>query len=285
MMLIKIAMILMLIACIFVAPVSAKPAEPVSSFSNGNLLNAFWLCFVPVFFTYGGYQQSINFGSDVPTAARTMPRAIFFGIAIILTLYLLVNFSYFRVLGLEGLKHSTALAAEMAGVLLGDYAYRLVAVVMFISVMAYVNASILSNPRVYYAMAEEKILPPIFKRVNERTQVQEFSVTIFVTFMIITLFLTSSFSKVLNYVMFFDSIALASAAAALFVLRYRAKRNGEAEGIYKMRGYPWMPAIFIIVYLLVNISVMVSNPWAALIGFGLFLSGLPLYWGLKKLVN
>ncbi len=285
MMVIKISLIVMLIACIFVVPASPAVSTPVSTLSNVDLLNAFWLCFVPVFFTYGGYQQSMNFGSDVPNASQTMPRAIFYGIAIILTLYLLVNFAYFHVLGLEGLKNSTALAAEMAGVILGDYAFKIVAVVMFIGVMAYVNASILSNPRVYYAMAEEKILPAIFKRVNERTQVQEFSVTVFVAFMILTLFLTSSFSKVLNYVMFFDSIALASAAAALFVLRHRAKRNGEPEGIYKMRGYPWMPAIFIVIYMLVNVSVMVSNPQAAVIGLGLFISGLPLYWGLKKLVN
>src|SRR5258708_18189672 len=171
----------------------------------------------------------------------------------------------------------------MARVLLRDYAFRAVAIIMFIGVMAYVNASILSNPRVYYAMAEEKILPLIFKKVNERTQVQEFSVTVFVAFMILTLFLTSSFSKVLNYVMFFDSISLASAAAALFVLRHRAKKEAEPEAIYKMNGYPWMPAILIVIYMLVNISVMVSNPQAAAVGMGLFVSGLRLYWGFKRL--
>jgi APA family basic amino acid/polyamine antiporter len=150
--------------------------------------------------------------------------------------------------------------------------------------MAYVNASIMSNPRVYYAMAEDKVLPSIFKRLNERTQVQEFAVTFFVGFMIITLFLTSSFSKVLNYVMFFDSIALVSASASIFVLRYRAKKNGEQKDIYKMKGYPWLPAVFIITYSLVNISILISNPQASVIGFILFLSGLPLYWILKKLI-
>jgi APA family basic amino acid/polyamine antiporter len=151
--------------------------------------------------------------------------------------------------------------------------------------MAYVNASILSNPRVYYAMAEDRVLPAIFKKVNERTQVQEFSVTVFVAFMILTLFLSSSFSKVLNYVMFFDSIALASAAAALYVLRHRAKKGGDPPGIYKMEGYPWMPAIFIVTYTLVNVSVMVSNPQTSGIGFLLFISGLPLYLILKKLIE
>jgi APA family basic amino acid/polyamine antiporter len=189
------------------------------------------------------------------------------------------------VLGFEGLKNSNTLAADVARVLLGDVAFKVVAVIMFLSVMAYVNASIMSNPRVYYAMAEDKVLPAIFKKVNSRTQVQEFGVTIFVAFIVLTLFFSSSFIQVLGYVMFFDSISLITASAAIFVLRHRAKKSGEPEGIYKMKGYPWMPAFFILVYTLVNISVLISNPQASLIGFVLFLSGFPLYLALRKLIQ
>jgi basic amino acid/polyamine antiporter, APA family len=284
-MLIKIALIVMLIAAVFIAPVPAVSAPEESTASGFSWLHAFWLCFVPVFFTYGGYQQTMNFGGDITDAARNMPRAIFYGMAIILTLYLLVNFSYFRVLGFEGLKNSTTLAADVARVLLGDYAFKTIAIIMFLSVMAYVNASIMSNPRVYYAMAEDKVLPSIFKKVNNRTQVQEFGVTIFVAFIVLTLFFSSSFIQVLGYVMFFDSISLITASAAIFVLRHRAKQSGDPAGIYIMKGYPWMPACFIIVYALVNISVLVSNPQASLIGFILFLSGFPLYLLLRKLIQ
>jgi APA family basic amino acid/polyamine antiporter len=285
-MIIKISLIILLIAAIFVAPTPSLVEAPAKiSLTSTDWLKAFWLCFVPVFFTYGGYQQTMNFGSDIPNAARNMPRAIFYGIAIILSLYLLVNFSYFRVLGFEGLKNSTTLAADVARVLLGDSAFKIVAIIMFLSVMAYVNASIMSNPRVYYAMAEDKVLPPIFKRVNSRTQVQEFAVSVFVAFIVLTLFFSSSFTQVLSYVMFFDSISLITASAAIFVLRHRAKKNGDPEGIFKMRGYPWLPAFFIIVYSLVNISVLISNPQASLIGFILFLSGFPLYLGLRRIIK
>jgi APA family basic amino acid/polyamine antiporter len=261
-----------------------KP-ETAAVESTGFSFNSFWLCFVPVFFTYGGYQQTMNFGADVPNAGRTMPRAIFWGIAIILTLYLLINISYYNVLGMEGIRSSTALASDMAERILGSSASKVIAVVMFLSVMAYVNASIMSNPRVYYAMAEDKVLPPIFKRLNERTQVQEFSTSFFVAFMVITLFLTSSFSKVLNYVMFFDSISLITASAAIFVLRHRARSNRINPDIYKIPFYPWLPAIFVITYTLVNASILVSNPIAATIGFVLFLSGWPLFYALRRISN
>lgn len=283
-MIVKILMIILLILAVFGASGPVHAAAQPGPLQGMDWIKAFFLCFVPVFFTYGGYQQTINFGSDIRNASRNIPRSIFFGIAIILSLYLLVNFSYFRVMGFEGLKNSPALAADMAGVVFGDYAYKAVALVMFVSVLAYVNASVMSNPRIYYAMAEDKVLPPIFKRVNEKTQVQEFALTLFVAFIVLTLFIFTSFRKVLDYVMFFDSIALATAAASIFILRHRAKREGEQEGIYKMKLFPLVPVIFILVYTLVNVSVLWSNREAAGIGFILFVSGLPLYYGLRRLV-
>jgi basic amino acid/polyamine antiporter, APA family len=276
-------MMALLITAIFI------PAEPQAvvtpSLTFGSQVHSFWLCFLPVFFTYGGYQQTMNFGSDVQNATRTMPRAIFFGIAIILVLYLLLNYSYYHVLGIEGIRNSTALASDMAAHIFGPYASRAVAVVMFLSVMAYVNASIMSNPRVYFAMAEDKVLPRVFARINERTQVLGFSTTFFVTFMVLTLFLTSSFSKVLDYVMFFDSISIIAAAAAIFILRYRAKQQGEKPDVYKIPFYPWLPAIFVVTYTLVNISIIYRNPYGSLIALGLFLTGWPLFFALKKLIS
>ncbi|MEI9919474.1 MAG: amino acid permease [Bacteroidota bacterium] len=283
-MLIKITLMILLIGAVFFS--SAAPETPSASIPIGTQLNSLWLCFVPVFFTYGGYQQTMNFGSDVPNAGRTMPRAIFYGIAIILTLYMLINISYYYVLGMDGMRGSMALASDMAYVIFGPYASKVIAVVMFLSVMAYVNASIMSNPRVYYAMAEDKVLPKIFAQLNEKTQVLGFSTSVFVAFMVITLFLTSSFSKVLNYVMFFDSIALISAAAAIFVLRKRAAVSNELNtDVYKIPFYPWLPLVFIVVYALVNVSILVSNPFAAMMGFILFISGWPLFFVLKKIVN
>jgi len=72
--------------------------------------------------------------------------------------------------------------------------------------------------------------------------------------------------QVLNYVMFFDSIALAALPQPLFVLRHRLESPGDLRGFIKMIGYPWIPAIFIIVYTLVNVSVMGQSP-SSLIGF------------------
>jgi basic amino acid/polyamine antiporter, APA family len=284
-MVIKIGMMLLLISLIFVSHTPTPSIAAYTLLSLGGSGKAFLLCFVPVFFTCGGYHMMINFGSDIKEPQKNLPKSIFFGIAIAFTLYLFVNLAYYYVLGFEQIKTTNALAADMVSVIFGSIGFKITAVVMFIAVLAYVNASILANPRVYYAMAEDGVLPAILKQVNQKTQVQEWALTLYITFMILTLFLLSSVQKILDYVMFFDSISLSMAVATVFVLRHRAKKQGEPADIYKMIGYPVLPILFILVYTGVNVSVLVNNPSAAIIGLVLFLSGWPLFYVLRSLIK
>jgi APA family basic amino acid/polyamine antiporter len=285
-MILKLSMLVLLISAVFF--VKGEHADEISVIQNqsgSDMWKAFALCFIPVFFTYGGYQQTMNFGNDIPNARRTMPRAIFYGITIVLVIYLAVNYSYYKVLGLGTLQHTNTLASDITGLMFGPIAYKLVSVIMFFSVMAYVNVSVMSNPRIYFAMAEDKVLPPIFKRLNNKTQVQEFALTLFCIFILLTLFFMASFQKILEYVMFFDSISLITAASAIFILRYRAKKEGDPGNIFKIKGYPYLPAFYILIYMAVNISVLYANPTAATWGFILFVSGLPLYYLIKFVLN
>ena len=194
--------------------------------------------------------------------------------------------SGFSVLGFDHLATTKTLASDMIATLFGKTASIFLSLVMFFAVMAYVNVSILSNPRVYYAMAEDKVLPSLFMKVNPKTQVQEFGVLVFCGFIFITLFFMQSFQKILEYVMFFDSISLITAASAIFILRKRAKENKTDESeIFKLKLYPWLPIFYILVYILVNISVFISNKAAFGWGAVLFLSGFPLFYLIRKAIN
>jgi basic amino acid/polyamine antiporter, APA family len=278
-MFVKLGLLALLISAVFFLDgKETHESTALPALTSAEMLKAFTMCFIPIFFTYGGYQQTINFGKDIDDARRKMPRAIFFGISIILLVYLGVNYSFYKVLGLSGLAHSSTIAADVTGLMFGSIAYKVVALIMFLSVMAYVNVGLMANPRVYFAMAEDNILPPIFKRINNKTQVQEFALTIFCVFILLTLFFLSSFQKILEHVMFFDSIGFITASAAIFILRSRAKNDPEQNDVFRMKGYPILPAIFILVYIAVNISVFYTNPAAAVTGFLLFVLGLPLYY-------
>ncbi len=287
-MFIKMGMLLLLISMIFVAePAPETRMAGVSAYlPASDWLRAFTLSFIPVFFTYGGYQQTMNFGGDVHEPSSTMPKGIFIGMLLILFFYLGVNYSCYRVLGFTHLQQTTTLAADMTGSLFGLEAERIVSVVMFLAVMAYVNVSIMSNPRIYYAMAQDRVLPAIFGRVHARTQVQVVGVTVFCAFIIISLTLVKSFQGILDYVMFFDSISLITAAAAIFILRNRARRENLPDAhVYKLKGYPYLPVLYILVYGVVNIAVLLSNPQSAAWGFLLFLAGFPLFYILQRITG
>lgn len=279
---IKILMMVLLCLAVFggghPSNVTHVAGPPLSS----NWLYIFGAALVPVFFTFGGYQQTINFGSDVKDPGRNMPRGVFYGFAIIVTLYLTINYAYYKVIGFENLQHTDALAARMAEAFFGPYGFKVTSLLLFFSVLGYANVNLISNPRMYYAMAEDGILPPILKRVNSKTQVQEVALSVFVVVILLVLFFVGTFDKILKYVMLFDTIGLASAAASIFILRKKTKHL-DGTGIYKMKLYPYVTILFVTVYLFVTVNIFIQDWKGASIGLSLFIAGLPLYLLMKRL--
>ncbi|HAL83004.1 MAG TPA: serine/threonine protein kinase, partial [Mucilaginibacter sp.] len=182
----KMSMIVLICTTVFKSDVAPEHIAAVPH--SGNMITAFGLSLVAVFFTYGGYQQTINFGGDIINAKTNIPKAITFGIITVIILYLSINYAYFHILGIGGLQHTPALAAKMVGVIFGKTGYKITSIMMFLSVLAFVNVNVLANPRVYYAMAGDGILPPIFMKVNPKTQVQEFGMSFFIAAIILVLF-------------------------------------------------------------------------------------------------
>jgi APA family basic amino acid/polyamine antiporter len=275
----KVVAILVLCTAVFKSNVQPRAVIAIIP-HTGSVITAFGLSLVAVFFTYGGYQQTINFGGDIINAKRNIPKAIFFGIGTVIVLYLAINYTYYKVLGIGGLQHTHTLAANLAGVIFGATGYKITSILMFVSVLAYVNVNILANPRVYYAMAEDGILPPIFKRVNPKTQVQEFGMSFFVAAALIILFFVGSFSQMLKYVMFFDTIGLSLAAVAIFILRKKTK-DLDISTIYTIKWFPLIPVVFILAYWFVTINIFITfkeDPFAAFWCLAAYALGLGIYY-------
>ena len=283
---VKIAMLL-IFCCALFGP--HKPLMVTGFYGSGNSLDfvkALGVSLIAVFFTYGGYQNTINFGADIQQPARNIPRAIFAGVGIVIVLYITINFAYCSVLGFEKVQQSKLLAAELAGSFFGPWGYTLACLAIFISVLGFINTSLMSNPRIYYAMAEDKIVPSHFMRLNQKTMTQEFGLTFFVALMLISLFLLGTFDKIVNYVMFIDSLSLVSAAGTIFIFRKRAKESGvQTPGdVFQLRFYPWVPILFMLVLFIVMINVVTSDTQAAMFGTIIFLAGYPLYLLLRRVV-
>ncbi|HEX8316739.1 MAG TPA: APC family permease, partial [Flavisolibacter sp.] len=287
-MIIKIAMVLLLIAPLFFAT-NESPALSTLTGSDMNpalkeYIKAFGIGLVAVSFSYGGYQQTINFGEEVEKPNRNIPRGIFIGIFVIILLYFFINYAYVKVIGFEELKTSSNIAAIMASKVFGAQAERILSVLLFLGVLAYVNAVLLSNPRVMYAMGEDKILPSAFARRNNR-EVLTISLTVFAAMAAVIVFWAREFDKILSFTIFLDSFGMALSAGTIFIIRKRTKHlNGT--GIFSMKLYPLLPLIFILAYVFVAISIALdyeNNGYAALIGISVLLFFTALYFMVKAI--
>ncbi len=285
--LIKIAMVILFCLAVFGNHAVYSSATVIPQTTSGGFIKALGVSLISIFFTYGGYQNTINFGADIEQPSKNIPRAIFVGMAIVILLYLAINFAYFSYLVLAIYKNRLFPAADLAGAFVGPVGRVITSVAIFISVLGFINTSMMSNPRIYYAMAEDRILPDIFKRVNNRTMAQEFSLTFFTILMLISLFLLGAFDKIVNYVMFIDSLSLVSAAGTIFIFRHRAALNTDTKpgDIYRIRFYPWVPILFMLVLLAVTVNVFISDTRSALYGIVIFIAGLPLYILMAKVLS
>jgi len=279
---IKILLILLFCMAIFGTKSAAIVNVPFVQ-SDTNQLKALGLALIPVFYTWNGYQYTINFGADVREPQRNIPRSILFGISLILILYIIINIAYCQVLGFENLKGQKLIAAELSRSFFGEAGYKITSIVIFISVIGFINTSFMSNPRVYYAMAEDKILPSAFKQVNAKTQVQEFALSFFFVLMLLCLLFLDTFEKILNYIIFIDCLALGFGAATIFILR-RKMVNLNYTG-FTVNPRSIVPVLFILFLVFVCISVFISDPGAAVAGTVLLILGFPLYHLIRKLCN
>ena len=228
---------------------------------------------IPCFYAYGGYQMTMNLGADLKDARRRFPLAITAGVVTVVALYLALNVAYQQVLGTAGVAGSKLVAATLASATFGPAGEIAVSLAVFLSAAGFVNATILQMPRSFHAMAQNGVLPRAFLRVNARTQVQPVGLLFLGATMLLPAFLLGSFEKLLNYVIFTDTITIAVVASTVFVLR----RRRAAEASFSMPGYPLLPAFYVLCLLGVAASVVVTEPRLALAGSAIMLAGWPLF--------
>jgi APA family basic amino acid/polyamine antiporter len=288
-MLIKITMLVVLIASIFfphLYSTTVPAATDLSNSTTGAIILSFGVALKATSFTYGGYQQTINFGEEVKNPQKNIPRGIFIGILVIVILYLSVSYAYYKVIGFDALKipdpAGRGIAAIVAQKMFGETGLYISSILLFIAVLAYVNVLLLSNPRVMYAMSDDGILPAAFKKKDEKKDVLTVSLTAFAAICIVVLFFAKTFEDILSFTIFLDSIGMATSAATIFVLRKRTKHL-DGTGIYSMKLYPLLPVIFVCAYIFVGTIIAITNPEFAIIGVSVFLTFLALYFIARRL--
>ena len=238
------------------------------------LVFGFGSALTPVLFAYGGWQTSTFLAGEMRDPARTLPRALLIGVVTVIIVYTSVNFVYLRVLGADGLRETTTPASTAMLAMTGPRRAQIIAAGIAFSAFGFLAQSILTAPRVYFAMARDGLFFRSVGMVNPRTHVPMVAIALQGAWAI-AIALTGTYASIVNYVVAVDCTFFGLTAVCLLVMRREGIGSDNVR--YRVPGHPWTTLIFIAAEWIVVASTSAYDPLHAGIGFGIALAGLPAY--------
>jgi basic amino acid/polyamine antiporter, APA family len=242
------------------------------------LLSSFASAMVPVLFAYGGWQTGCFVASELREPRRDLPRALLFGVAGVIVLYVAVNFVCLRTLGVRDLAATDTPASAVMQLVLGRPGSVIIALGITISTLGFLSQSVLTAPRVYFAMAQDGIFFRRLAWVHPRTRVPVFAIILQSAWTMLIV-LSGSYGQILNYVTAMDWIFFGLTASCLFIFRRRAPSGPQ----FRLPLHPISTAFFCAVSWSVVANAVYTYPHDTLIGLGILATGVPIYFVWSKL--
>lgn len=253
------------------AAIATEPQLPWS-------LTSFGAAMVPVLFAYGGWQTANFLAGEVKEPKKNLPRGLLLGVLGVVALYISVNWVYLRSLGPHALAATSTPATTVMRLALGQRGAMFIAAAIAISTLGFLSQSILTAPRVYFAMADDGLFFRAVAWLDPRTHVPVVAIVLqSVWTMVIAL--SGRYEQILNYVIAMDFLFFGLTATTIFVFRKRAARGEmNASDGYHVPGHPVSTAIFVAICWWVVGNTIYRYPQNSLVGFALLLAGIPVYW-------
>ena len=245
---------------------SNAAVTPVSISSVG-------LSVIAVLWAYEGWQYVTFVAGEAKEPQRTIPRALIFGTLILIGIYILANFAYIAALGTARMAASDRVAGEAVAQVLGPTAGKLIALAIIVSMYSAAHATVITVPRVYFAMARDGVFFSKLAAVHPRFGTPAVAIVASCLWAAV-LALSGTFEQLLTYVVFIGWIFYALGAAAVIALRIK---RPNAVRPFRVPGYPLTPALFVLAAAAIVGNTIYSQPKQAAIGIAVVLLGAPAY--------
>jgi APA family basic amino acid/polyamine antiporter len=275
-MLTKLGAIAMLVGFgwMIVAPVGPGLTTPSAS-PTGNAWQGLAAAMVPVLFAYGGWQTASFVSGEMREPRRDLPRGLFIGVAAVIVVYVAVTYVCLRALGVAGLAQTTTPASEVMRQALGSRGAKLIACGIAISTVGFLSQSILTAPRVYYAMARDGVFFKAVGRVSERSRVPVVAIILQGVWAAVVA-MTGKYDQILNYVVTIDALFFGLTGMALFVFRRREGPIGKADFV-RVPWHPYTTGLFVLACWCLVFSTLLAAPLNAGIGVVILSIGAVVY--------
>ena len=253
--------------------IGGTASDTYTTFGRGGL-GSFLMVLVPVMSAYNGFQSLGCIGEEVANPQKNIPRAAIFGSLVVISLYMLVNWTYFRVLGLSRVAQSHHVASDTMVLLIGNNGAKWITVGMIISALGALHSNFLAYPRIPFAMARDGYFFAFAKRVQPLYRTP--SGAIFFQACVAVLFvLTGTYQELYSFEMFAIWLFFALTAIALIRLRITEPRLSRS---YRVWGYPYTVLVFGIAGLAISLNLLLTRPVRSSIGMATILLGLPFFY-------
>jgi len=277
--------------------VAGGDAPLVDAMSKGapSLIALFGLAFISLLWVYDGWADVTFMSGEVKRPERFLPLALICGTLAVVAIYLLANFAYLHLLTINQIADSKLVAADAAFRIVGDAGVNLISIAVMISAFGTLNGSMMTGPRIFFAMADDGLFFKKIATVHPRFKTPYVAISLAATLAIVFV-LVRTFEQLADTFVLGIWPFYAGGVAAVYALR---RKRPDLARSYRTLGYPVTPALFILAVLLLVGNALWSdlryyvarfaggpNPheWSgALMVFTIVLAGIPAYFIWKRM--
>ncbi len=261
------------------APEQSTLLEKPFSF---DVLKSIGAAMVPIAFAYGGWQTSTFVAAEIRDPRRDLSRGLLLGVSGVVALYLAVNLACLRVLSPAGLDATTTPVSDLMRIALGETGARWIALAITISALGFLSQSMLTAPRVYYAMARDGLFFASVGKLFGKSEAPVLAI-ILQGFAAIVIACSGTYGEILNFEVTVDFIFFGMTAASLFILR--RDQIGSDTVTYRVPGHPFTTMLFVLSCAAIVFSAIIASPRNSGIALCIMLAGLPVYYFWRKLLT
>ena len=254
---------------------SLKPEGVLGEPASFGVLKRIGAAIVPIAFAYGGWQTATFVAAEMRDARRDLSRGLLIGVGSVVALYLAVNLACLRVLGPAGLDATTTPASDLMRMALGQRGAQWIAIAITISTLGFLSQTMLTVPRVYYAMARDGLFFASVGKLFGKSGTPVVAI-ILQGLAALLIAISGTYGEILNFEVTVDFIFFGMTAAALLILRRRG--IGSDAVIYRVPGHPFTTILFVLSCAAIVVSAVLASPRNSAIALCIMLAALPIYY-------
>ena len=237
------------------------------------LISAMGIALIAVFWAYDGWVYITWVAGEVKEPRRNVPLAMVLGVLVVGAIYLAMNMTYLYALPLSEIARHETIAHAAAAAMFSPHAALWLSLMIAVSCFSAAATCTLSGARVYLAMAQDGVF---FKRmavIHPKWRTPAFSL-IGQGIWAALLTLSGRYDQLYTYVIYGMVLSYTLTVIGMFLLRWK---RPEIPRPYRCTGYPWLPAIYVLVGVAWTLNTIITRPTEAFWGTAIVLIGVPFY--------